>query len=156
MISYSKKKLKSRVKIINNKDNIMKYYNKADLLITDESSVMYEALLYNLPSLSCDDWPMRINNSNKPRKIKKDSRVCLYVKKRNLKKKINILRYQNKKLQKNCIVKKNYFFSYINSSAKNIVDFIETYLESGKVKFEIKPKFKVNIFKSKIMSFLIK
>ena len=153
MIKYSKKILKSKVKIINNKHNIMKYYNKADLLITDESSVMYEALLYNLPSLSCDDWLMRTNNSNKPREIKKDQRVCLYIKKRNLKKTINSLQYQKKNLQKNCIIKKNYFFSHINCSAKNIVDFIETYLKSGKIKFEIKPKFKINILKSKIVDF---
>ena len=62
----------------------MKYYSKADLLITDESSVMYEALLFNLPTLVCSDWPMRTNNKNKPRKIKLDKSVSKITNKKNL------------------------------------------------------------------------
>ena len=31
---------------------------------------MYEAMLFNVPTLIPNDWNMRINNSNKPRKIK--------------------------------------------------------------------------------------
>ena len=34
----------------------MKFFSKANLLITDRSSVMYEALLFNLPTLVCEDW----------------------------------------------------------------------------------------------------
>jgi hypothetical protein len=153
MITYSKKKLKNKVKIINSKKNIMKYYNKADLLITDESSVMYEALLYNLPSLSCYDWPMRTNNTNNPRKIKKDLRVCLYTSKKNLRSTIIKLISNKNKLQNNCKIKKKYFFSYIDNSAKNIADFLDTYLSFGKIKFRVKPQHDVNKLKSKIVTF---
>ena len=41
----------------------------ADLLITDESSVLYEAMLLNMPTIIPNDWKMRINNINKPRNI---------------------------------------------------------------------------------------
>ena len=43
---YAKKKLGNRAVIINSKENIMKFYRHANILITDESSVMYEALLF--------------------------------------------------------------------------------------------------------------
>ncbi len=144
----TKKILKKRVKIINSKLNIMKYYSKADLLITDESSVMYEALLYNLPSLSCSDWPMRTNNINKPRKIKLDKSVCIYTKKKDFKKKIKYCLDDLSNLNKKTNLIKKKHFSHIDNSSVNINNFLISYLENKKILFEIKPKFKKNFLKS--------
>ena len=73
MIKYAKKNLKNKVYIISSKENIFDYFGNADLLITDESSLIYEALLFEIPIVSCSDWVMRVNNINIPRKIKKRS-----------------------------------------------------------------------------------
>ena len=91
------KKLGVRAQIINSKENIMKFYSKTDILVTDESSCIYEALLFNVPSVSCSDWPMRINNVNKPRAIKKNKSICIYTNRKNLASKIsNIFNNLNK------------------------------------------------------------
>ena len=150
MKKYAQLKLRKKVTIINSTDNIMKYYNKADILVTDESSVMYEALLYNLPSLSCNDWPMRTNNTNKPRKIKMDKEVCSYTNKNNLKKAIINLLKQKKRLKKAVLNKKRNHFSYLDNSGKNLSVFLENYLKSKKIKFQVQPKYKVNFLKSMI------
>lgn len=150
MNEYAKFKLGKRVTIINPTDNIMKHYNKADILITDESSVLYEALLYNLPSLSCSDWPMRTNNINKPRKIKMDKEVCNYTNRKNLKKKIIEMFDKKNILQREVINKKKKHFSFLNNSGKNLSFFLENYLKTKKIKFQVKPKYEVNYLKSKI------
>tara|TARA_Y100000816_G_C26090790_1_gene576394 strand:+ start:770 stop:1816 length:1047 start_codon:yes stop_codon:yes gene_type:complete len=154
MEKYAKIKLRKSVKIINSKENIMKYYSKADLLITDESSVIYEALLFNLPSLSCIDWPMRINNSNKPRKINPDYDVCNYTSKIKLKQKIREIINNNKKFKNRIIDKKKFYFSYINDSAKNISVFLDNFLDKGIIKFKLNPSFKINSFKSKLIDLI--
>ena len=144
----SKNILKKNLKIINPKKNIMEYYSKADLLITDESSVMYEALLFNLPTLVCSDWPMRTNNKNKPRKIKLDKSVSKITNKKNLSFSIDQCLNNLKKLKLNSIKKKEYHFSSINKSASNFNLFLENYCENKKILFQVKPKFKVSFTKS--------
>ena len=144
----TKKILGNRVKILNSKSNIMKYYSKVDLLITDESSVMYESLLYDLPNLSCKDWPIRTNNVNIPRMIKTDSSVCTYTIKSNLEKSIKHF-FQNKSYFKKIIkLKKKNHFSYIHSSTLNINNFLIKYTKDKKILFEIKPRFEKNYLKS--------
>ncbi len=154
MTHYAKLKLNNKVDVIDSKENIMKYYNKADILITDESSVMYEALLFNLPTLSCEDWPMRTNNTNRPRAIHKDETVCNYVSKDNLREKILEMFKKNKLFKRNIKKKKNFHFSYINNSAKNLSIFLENYLEKKKIKFQIKPLYKKNYIKSRTVEIL--
>ena len=149
---YAKKKLGVRAQIINSKENIMNFYSKTDILVTDESSCIYEALLFNVPSVSCSDWPMRINNVNKPRAIKKNKSICIYTNRKNLASKIsNIFNNLNKyKLMiKN---KKNKHFSYIYDSSKNISSFLSNYpLEERK--FKLKPLYKKNYYKSRLIEF---
>ena len=144
----SKKILRKNLKIINPKKNIMNYYSKADLLITDESSVMYEALLFNLPTLICSDWPMRTNNKAKPRKIKLDKSISKITNKKKLSFSIDQCLKNLNKLKLNSIKKKEYHFSSINKSASNFNLFLENYCENKKILFQVKPKFKVSLIKS--------
>ena len=51
------------------KSDIFTCLSAADLLVTDESSVLYEAMFFNMPTVIPNDWKMRINNINKPRNI---------------------------------------------------------------------------------------
>ena len=147
---YAKKKLGNRAVIINSKENIMKFYSHANILITDESSVMYEALLFNLPTLSCEDWPMRINNKNKPRKIKKDNNVCNYTYKKNLGESIIYIFNNLKKFELKSIENKKQHFSYINKSASNIALFLNNYPKSSKL-FNLKPSYRKNYLKSRLV-----
>ena len=58
------------------KSDLTLFYGLANLLITDESSVIYEALLFDLPSLSIQDWKMGQNNYQKFRSPIIDKDVC--------------------------------------------------------------------------------
>ena len=111
-------------------------------------------MLFNLPSLSCIDWPMRINNSNKPRKINPDYDVCNYTSKIKLKQKIREIINNNKKFKNRIIDKKKFYFSYINDSAKNISVFLDNFLDKGIIKFKLNPSFKINSFKSKLIDLI--
>ena len=64
----SKKRYKD-VTILPPKSDIFTCLSAADLLVTDESSVLYEAMFFNMPTVIPSDWKMRINNMNKPRNI---------------------------------------------------------------------------------------
>ena len=144
----TKKLLGNRVKFIDSKENIMKFFSKANLLITDESSVMYEALLFNLPTLVCEDWPMRTNNKNKPRAVKVDDQVCTRTKKNKLLKEINQCFKNIESLRKKTKLKKNKHFSFIKNSSSNINQFLISYIYNHKILFRIKPKYKIKNFKS--------
>jgi CDP-glycerol glycerophosphotransferase (TagB/SpsB family) len=50
--------------------NIVDCLALSDVLITDESSVLYEAFLLNVPTVSVSDFVMRTNNSKPARPIK--------------------------------------------------------------------------------------
>ena len=86
MIKFARKNTKN-LKVYNSKENIIKIFNSVDLLVTDESSLIYESLLFNIPTLSCYDWKMRSSNSNKARFVKQNKDICIYTNKLNLRKK---------------------------------------------------------------------
>lgn len=44
------------ITVISPRENIMNVLKEADLLITDQSSVLYEAAMLNVPTLTCSDW----------------------------------------------------------------------------------------------------
>ena len=88
MITYLRNNHKGQYKILNSRTNIFDIFNQANILITDESSVIYESLLFDIPVISCDDWLMRSNNKNLPRLVKKNKDICIYTKKSELNKKL--------------------------------------------------------------------
>jgi len=51
----------------------------ADIVITDESTVSLEAVICNKPVISVQDWPMRVNNSDKARLASIPGHVKLIV-----------------------------------------------------------------------------
>ncbi len=153
MIRFTKNNFKNNFKIYNSKSNIFEIFDKADLLITDESSLIFESLLFNVPSLSCEDWLMRSNNKNSPRLIKQNKSVCFYTKESFLKEKIQeiILNYVNYyDFVKN---KKKEYFSFIDTSVDNIFKLIDEITENKLVKNCEVPEKKVNFLKSLIVNF---
>tara|TARA_B110000114_G_C15027264_1_gene371462 strand:+ start:152 stop:1225 length:1074 start_codon:yes stop_codon:yes gene_type:complete len=107
------------------KSNIFLYLASADILITDESSVMYEAMLFNVPTVIPNSWNMRINNSNKPRKIKPSTDAYLSCSLQDLPKNISYILENKNKIRK--IIKKQKFlhFSYIKKSSDRILDLLD-------------------------------
>ena len=108
-VNYKTKKLLgSQATIINPKENFINLLPIADLLITDESSVAYEALALNIPTLTVSDWKMQRHSKSAPRNIK-PSKICYVAKKKNLRNKIiyilkNISNYKRKIKKKKMII----------------------------------------------------
>jgi len=148
--------LKKKVYIVNPTENIMNYYGQADLLITDESSVIYEALLFDLPSLSVLDWKMAQNNYGTTREPIIDRSVSLTCYKKDLNNKIQKI-FRNYKNYKKKIIRKKYnHFSYLDKSCKNFYKLLDITINSKKNIFEIKPIYKINYLKCYIRKFTIK
>lgn len=145
---YAKKNLRNRVKIIKPTEDIFNYFGLADLLITDKSSVIYKSLLFNIPTLSCKDWPMRSNNTNKPRKIKMDEDVCIYINKNNLFKTIEIIKSNYKKYQKHIHKKKEKYFSNLTKSNDIIFKLVDDIVVKKQSSNYLRPRYKINNFKS--------
>ncbi len=154
--NYAKKVLKKRVYIVNPSENIMDYYNQANLLITDESSVIYESLLFDLPSLCVKDWKMSTNNSNKPRLVSLDESVCFVCFKKDLRKKVKDILNNTNSYQKKIIKKKFYHFSYLENSSKNFYKLIDVTINSKKNKFKINPKYSLNYIKFYLREIFLK
>lgn len=142
--SYAKKILGKKVYIVNPSQNIMDYYGMANLLITDESSVIYEALLFNLPSLSVLDWKMGQNNSQNFRAPVIDKDVSFVIDRINLTKKIRSIFKDYNFYKKKIINKKFDHFSHLENSCDNFYHLLNIEINSKKNVFEIKPKYRKN------------
>ena len=144
---FAKKILKKNVYIVDPSENIMNYYAHADLLITDESSVIYEALLFDLPSLSVLDWLMAQNNIGKTRLPKIDTNVSYTCLKKNLSYKIKKI-FTNYTFYKKKIVNKKYqHFSFLDKSCENFYKLIDININLKKNNFIIKPIHRINYIK---------
>ncbi len=144
---YAKKILKKDVYIVDPTENIMNYYSHADLLITDESSVIYEALLFDLPSLSVLDWLMAQNNTGKTRLPKIDTNVSYTCLQKNLSYKIKQI-FTNYSTYKKKIIKKKYqHFSYLDKSCENFYKLLDININLKENNFIIEPKYRINYIK---------
>lgn len=148
MINYLRNRYKGQYKVVNSHSNIFDVFNQANILITDESSVIYESLLFEIPVISCDDWLMRSSNKKPPRVVKKNEDICIYTKKSELKKKLSEIIENYSEFQDRVKNKKNDYFSYIENSVDNIYETINKITETKTVMFCQVPKYKVNFFKS--------
>ena len=155
MIKFAKKEI-SNLKIHDSKDNIMKILNSVDLLITDESSLIYESLIFNIPVLSCKDWKMRSSNTNKARYIKQDKDVCIYINQENLEEKIREIIKNYKKFQIDLRNKKDNHFSNIETSIDEIFNLINQAVTEKKIINFENPAYKVNYLKSFVIVILNK
>ncbi len=148
--SQSKKELGKKVCIIDPKVNFIELLPFTDLLITDESSVAYEALLLNIPTISVSDWYIR-RHKLAPSRLVKPSNVCFPTTRKNLFKKINLI-IKNKELFKKRIEKKkNYYFSYLGESSSIIIQILIKFLKKDDIcnsKYFIKPSYNLNYFRS--------
>ena len=114
----------------------------SDLIITDESSVAYEGLIRNIPTLSVKDWMIARHNKGVERLVKPSS-VTFQTTKNNLsltmKKIVN-----DKSVKKKLKVLLNKEISYLGKSSFIISEILEKYLTDKKsltkMEYFIKPK----------------
>ena len=147
MIKFARKNTKN-LKVYNSKENIIKIFNSVDLLVTDESSLIYESLLFNIPTLSCYDWKMRSSNSNKARFVKQNKDICIYTNQLNLRKKILEIIENYEDYTFDIKNKKNKYFSHIDNSVDKIFDLINQIVVEKKITNYEKSPHKINYFKS--------
>ncbi len=139
-------------KIYNSKINIFNIFNNADLLITDESSLMFETLLFDVPSLSCADWKVRSSNLTEPRYVKQNRDICNYTSRSNLKSKIEDIILNYKEYHQSVLDKKKEHFSHINDSATNIFKIINLLVEKNELENIHETNYKISYTRSIILN----
>ncbi len=144
---------KKKTLIVNPKDNFLGLLNYVDLIITDESSVAYEGLLNNIPTISVKDWKIQRHKKTTARYVN-PAKITLSSTKANLVKSIN----KAINLKKNKLIKlRKENFSYLGKSSEIIVlilkKFIENPVSLEKLKYYIKPKKQINIL-TKLKKFI--
>ena len=153
MLIFTRNNIKKNFKIHNSKKNIFDIFNNIDLLITDESSLIYEALLFDIPTLSCHDWLMRSSNSSKARYVKRNEDICNYTFRSNLQNKIKQIILNYDEFLKNIKNKKTDYFSNIDNSAVYIFNTINNVVEENKLENLEEPKFKISYIRSFLLDF---
>jgi len=145
----TKKLLKKKAIIIDPKESFINILPSADILITDESSVAYEALLLNIPTLSVSDWKMQRHKFSLSRFVK-PSNVCFVANKANLTKKIQEIIENKVIFQKRIRNKKIKHFSNLGFSATIVVDILIQFLENKELslsKYYLNPKYNISMLK---------
>ena len=142
----SKKIYSKKTFIINPKENFLSILDFADLIITDESSVAYEGLIKNIPTISVEDWMIRRHNKAVARFVKPASLTFKTKKKRldiSIKRLVNN-KSVNKKLKS--LLKKE--ISYLGKSSKIVSDLLVMFLKDKelpkKTQYLIRPKIKLS------------
>ncbi len=151
----TKKLLKKKAIIIDPKESFINILPSADILITDESSVAYEALLLNIPTLSVSDWKMQRHKLSLSRFVK-PSKVCFVTNKSNLTKKIKKIIENKVIFQKKIRNKKTKHFSNLGFSATIVVDILIQFLENKELslsKYYLNPKHNISMVKLYYLNF---
>ena len=139
------KKIYKKIKIINPKKNFLNLLRSANVVITDESSVAYEALMFDLPTISVKNWKIQRHNKAIARDVK-PAEITFKTTKKNLSKSIFLMTKLSKNKFKNLKFK---HFSYLGKSSQAIVNVLTNFLSDkksiSKNIYYIKPKKKLSI-----------
>ena len=130
--------------ILNSNLSIIDCLAMSDILITDESSVLYEAFLLDIPTISISDWMMRKNNSSRPRLIKPSKECYKIAEKSNLISVIKEIIHNQEKVSKEINQKKNYHYSNLGRSSKVIISILNEIILNDNYKnvHKLLPKYK--------------
>jgi len=114
------------IRILPPETSIMTCLGLCDILVTDESSVAYEALLLNLPTFSIKNWVMRTNNIETPRPVKPVKNVVNLVSKNELKEFIK--NYNKEHGLDETTSMRDLNFSNLGNSSSKILELVEKIL----------------------------
>jgi len=136
---------KKKTTIIQPGENFLTLLNFVNLIVTDESSVAYEALLKNIPTISVKDWLIQRHKKAISRYVK-PADITIKTKKKFLGRAI----LKNIKIKKDFKLKKKEF-SNLGKSSKIVVEILLNFLKDRKsvkkTKYYLKPKTQPNFFK---------
>ena len=147
--------------ILNPHLDFMKCLALSDILITDESSVLYEGFLFNVPTISVSDFVMRTHGS-KPARLVQPSKECYrVVPKSNLLMVVNEILDNKQHVFNEINEKKKYHYSNLGKSSKIIMSILTDIISDNiyENNFKLKPKFKIKnyiLFLRPIKNIIIK
>lgn len=111
--------------ILDPRMSIMYCLGISDIFVTDESSILFESLLLNVPSISVSDWPMATSNSGRRRFpnipypfVKKLRKTDLHSTVAEMLENLEVYKAELEK-------KKDDVFSYLGCSSIAIMDLLE-------------------------------
>ena len=140
--------------IVDPKENFLDLLKFTNLIITDESSVAYEGLLNNIPTISVKDWKIQRHSKALSRYVK-PAKITIKTTKSNLSKTIFEVINRGKDSKINYLKKKE--FSHLGESSKIIVKILMRFLDDKKsmkkMKYYLKPQ-RNKSFLEKLKSFL--
>ncbi len=136
---------KEKTTIVKPGENFLILLNFVDLIVTDESSVAYEALLKNIPTISVKDWLIQRHKKAISRYVI-PADITIKTEKKFLGKAI----LKNIKIKKDFKLKKKEF-SNLGKSSRIVVEILSNFLKNRKsvkkTKYYLKPKTKPNFLK---------
>jgi len=135
------RKMGSQIKILDPKLSIMYCLGLADLLITDESSVAYEALLFNIKTVSVRSWKMRTSNSV-PSRLIQPAPISYSSSLGHLSKNIEKFIYSKEKVKGEKLREKH--FSNLGVSAKKIMEIVDLSINKVKPSNSIEASYKIS------------
>lgn len=125
--------ISEKVRIIDPEISIMSVFGISDLLVSDESSVLYEACLADVPSLAVTDWT--IPDTDPPRhaivpfkEINKTTKNELAIKVSDM---LRNLEFEKQK----CLRFRELFYSDLGVSSQKIMDLIDGVIEKKELVF---------------------
>jgi len=144
---YSKKNFKN-CKILEPHFDIIYCLGVSDILVTDESSVLYEAFLFDIPTVSISEWQMRKNNTDKSRLIKPSKETYKVVKKKDFKDVVKNILDNINQVSKEIKLKKDLHYSNQGTASKVIISILDKIVENNiyENQYKINPKYKKNFF----------
>jgi len=119
------------VKIIDKKDNILYGLAVSDILVSDESSVLQEAILTKTLPISVTDWPIRQELTPSSRYKVPDFAIKTKCEKLSLEIE-NVISNQSK-LTKRMLQQRNYHYKYLGESSKMTMDLIDSFTNGEKL-----------------------
>lgn len=135
-IEVFKKKIEGKydfVRFINPKQSIMECLGISDLLITDESSVLYEALLFGLPTLVPSNWVMRRSSASPSRKIKVPELAIFSPPYEEIGKTVEKYFADTDQYKDRILEFRDSVFSYLGSSSKRALDCLDRVVEGQSI-----------------------
>ena len=139
------KKNYANTRILSSKSDIFECLSLSDILITDESSVLYEATILGVPTISLSDWVMRKNNVAKARKIKPSKYCYRITNKKNLNNELSKILNNINKVKKKINIQKKKHFSNLGHASEATLNIIENNLIKNKTqKYKIRTVKKPN------------
>lgn len=114
---------KENIHVINPDVNIMLCLELADIIVSDESSVLIEGLLLDIPAVAVTDW--KIPDCSPPRLPSIPFDFVIKTDKRYLQDTINNILDNYNNFKKPLYMQKNNYFSHLGNSAAQIMNLID-------------------------------